>query len=107
MFLSGWSAGILDPSDVLNYLFYKGRDDTKYDNPEVDDLLDQALIETDPVKLEALYQQAHDLITADSPWIVSAYSKVSWLQKPYIEGFVPGGGGTYTAPLMDVSIASS
>ncbi len=107
MFLSGWSAGILDPSDVLNYLFYKGRDDTKYDNPEVDDLLDQALIETDPVKLEALYQQAHDLITANSPWIVSAYSKVSWLQKPYIEGFVPGGGGTYTAPLMDVSIASS
>ncbi len=107
MFLSGWSAGIVDPSDVFNFLFYKGRDDTKYDNPEVNDLLDQALIETDPAKLEVLYQQAHDLITADSPWIVSAYSKVAWLQKSNIEGFNPGGGGTHTAPLAEVSIKAA
>jgi len=105
MFLSGWSAGVTDPSDVLNPLFMNGRDDTKYDNPQVDDLLAQAMIETDPAKLESLYQQAHDLITADSPWVVSAYSKVAWLQKPWIQDFNPGGGGTYTAPLKDVSIA--
>ncbi|MBI5667505.1 MAG: ABC transporter substrate-binding protein [Chloroflexi bacterium] len=105
MFLSGWSAGVNDPSDVLNFLFMDGRDDTAYDNPEVNELLQQAMTETDPAKLEELYQQAHDLITADSPWVVSAYSKVAWLQKPWIEGFNPGGGGTYTAPLKDVSIA--
>jgi peptide/nickel transport system substrate-binding protein len=106
MFLSGWSAGIIDPSDVFNFLFYEGRDDTKYDNPEVNALLEQALVETDPAVLEDLYQQAHDLITADSPWIVSAYSKVAWLQKPGIEGFAPGGGGTHTARLAEVSINS-
>ncbi len=104
MFLSGWSAGVVDPSDVLNFLFMEGRDDTKYDNPQVNDLLRQAMSETDPAKLEDLYQQAHDLITADSPWVVSAYSKVAWLQKPWIENFNPGGGGTYTAPLKVVSI---
>ncbi len=104
MFLSGWAAGIVDPSDVLMFLFYDERDDTAYNNPEVNELLEQALIETDPAKLEVLYQQAHDLITADSPWIVSAYSKVAWLQKPNIEGFNPGGGGAHTAPLAEVSI---
>jgi ABC-type transport system substrate-binding protein len=106
MFLSGWSAGIVDPSDVLMFLFYDERDDTAYNNPAVNELLEQALIETDPAVLEDLYQQAHDLITADSPWIVSAYSKVAWLQKPNIEGFNPGGGGAHTAPLSEVSINS-
>jgi ABC-type transport system substrate-binding protein len=105
MFLSGWSAGIVDPSDVFNFLFYDARDDTAYDNPAVNEILDQALIETDPAALEVLYQEAHDLITADSPWIVSAYSKVAWLQKPGVEGFNPGGGGSHTARLAEVSLA--
>jgi ABC-type transport system substrate-binding protein len=107
MFLSGWSAGLVDPSDVFNYLFLEGRDDTAYDNPEVNDLLRQAMGEFDEEARLALYQQAHDLITADSPWIVSAYSKVSWLQKPWIQDFNPGGGGTYTAWLANVSVDPS
>lgn len=104
MFLSGWSAGITDPSDVLNFLFLEARDDTHYDNPEVNELLRQAMVETDEAVRTELYQQAHDLITADSPWIVSAYSKLSWFQKSWVEGFNPGGGGLHTAPLEDVTI---
>lgn len=103
-FLSGWSAGYEDPSEVLNYLFLAGRDDTAYDNPEVNDLLRQAMSEYDEDARNELYQQAHDLITADSPWIVSAYSKVAWLQKAWVENFNPGGGGAYTARLADVVI---
>lgn len=106
-FLSGWSAGLNDPSDVFNYLFLDGRDDTHYDNPEVNELLRQAMVEMDEDARTELYQQAHDLITADSPWIVSAYSKVSWLQKPWIDGFQPGGGGAYTADLANVTIDPS
>jgi ABC-type transport system substrate-binding protein len=104
MFLSGWSAGLLDPADVFNFLHYKGRDDSKYDNPEVNALLDAGLQEFDADKRVEIYQKAHDLITADAPWIVSAYSKVSWLQKANIENFNPGGGGTYTANLAEVSV---
>lgn len=104
MFLSGWSAGIADASDVLNYLFLDGRDDTAYDNPEVNDILRQAMTEFDDAARNELYQQALELIAADSPWIVSAYGKVGWLQKPYIENFNPGAGGTYTARLADVTI---
>lgn len=105
MFLSGWSAGIADASDVLNYLFLDGRDDTAYDNPAVNDLLRQAMTEFDDAARNALYQQALELIAQDSPWIVSAYGKLSWLQKPNIENFNPGAGGTYTARLADVTIA--
>jgi peptide/nickel transport system substrate-binding protein len=104
MFLSGWSAGIADASDVLNYLFLDARDDTAYDNPEVNDILRQAMTEFDDAARNDLYQQALELIAADSPWIVSAYGKVGWLQKPYIENFNPGAGGTYTARLADVII---
>ncbi|MEP7291879.1 MAG: ABC transporter substrate-binding protein [Chloroflexota bacterium] len=107
MFLSGWSAGIADASDVLNYLFLEARDDTAYDNPAVNDLLRQAMTEFDDTARNDLYQQALELIAQDSPWIVSGYGKLSWLQKPNIENFNPGAGGTYTARLADVTVASS
>ena len=103
MFLSGWSAGINDPSDVFNFLFLDGRDDTHYDNPEVNELLRAAMSEYDAEARNVLYQQAHDLIMMDAPWIVSAYSKVAWLQQPWIEGFDPSGGGTHTARLKNVT----
>lgn len=103
-FLSGWSAGINDPSDTFNYLFMNARDDTGYDNPEVNALLEQGMSEFDLAAREEIYQQAHDLIMADAPVIASAYSKVMWLQKPWIENFNPGGGGSYTANLWEVSV---
>ncbi len=103
-FISGWAAGLVDPSDTLDYLFYEGRDSTEYSNPEVNALLDAARVEYDEEARTALYQQAHDLIMADAPVIPSAYSKVIWLQKPWIRDFNPGGGGTYTAPLWLVSV---
>ncbi len=104
LFISGWSAGLIDPSDTMDFLFYKGIDNTEYDNPEVDALLEAARVEYDEEARTALYQQAHDLIMADAPVVASAYSKVTWLQQPWIENFNPGGGGTYTAPLWMVEI---
>ena len=88
MFLSGWSADFADPSEIFNFLFAEGRDDTKYDNPEVNELLQQATATNDDEERNALYKQAHEIIMADAPWIVSGYSKVSYLQKPYVEDFI-------------------
>jgi ABC-type transport system substrate-binding protein len=104
IFTNGWAAGIVDPSDVFDNLIKGGNGSMRYDNPEVNDLLTQARVESDEAAREALYQQVHDIVMDDAVVIPSAYSKVLWLQKPWIEGFVPGGGGTYTAPLWKVSI---
>lgn len=104
IFQNGWAAGIVDPSDVFDFLIYQGEGSMRYDNPVVNDLLDQARAELDADAREGLYQQVHDIIMEDTIVIPSAYSKVSWLQKDYVDGFAPGGGGTYTAPMWKVSL---
>ena len=104
MFLSGWSADFADPSEIFNFLFAEGRDDTHYDNPEVNELLQQATATNDDEERNALYKQAHDIIMADAPWIVSGYSKVSYLQKPYVQDFIVSPAGTYRVPLKYVSL---
>lgn len=106
MFVNGWAAGIPDPADVFNYLILNGEGSTGYDNDEVDALLMAGLVEQDPVAREALYQQAHDIVMADSPIVPSAYSKVTWLQKPWVHGYAPAGGGVHTAPLREVTLSN-
>jgi|GEM_PF-861379 len=104
IFQNGWAAGLIDPSDVFDFLIYQGNGSMRYDNPVINDLLDQARVELDAEAREALYQQVHDIVMDDAVVIPSAFSKVSWLQAPGISGFVPGGGGTYTAPLWNVTM---
>lgn len=102
LFLSGWSADFADPSEIFDFLFAEGRDDTKYDNPEVNALLKEATATSDEAARNAIYKQVHELIMADAPWIVSSYSKVSFLQKPAVEDFLVSPAGTYRAPLKYV-----
>jgi len=102
IFQNGWAAGLIDPSDVFDFLILDGGGSMRYDNPAVNELLRQARLELDEDAREAIYQQAHDIIMDDAVVIPSAYSKVTWLQRSWIDGFEPGGGGTYTAPLWEV-----
>ncbi|BAS27865.1 peptide ABC transporter substrate-binding protein [Limnochorda pilosa] len=104
LFLSGWSADFPDPSEVFNFLFYKGRDDTKYDNPEVDAMIDQATAMTDDQARNALYQKIHEQIMEDVPWVPLAYSKVMLLVKPYVKDFHLSAAGAYRVPMKYVSI---
>lgn len=105
IFINGWAAGLVDPADVFDFLIYNGAGSMRYDNDEVDALLEQARVELDEAKRTEIYQKVHDIIMEEAVVVPSAYSKVLWLQKPYITGFEPGGGGTYTAPLWTVEIA--
>lgn len=104
LFLSGWSADFADPSEVLDFLFAHARDDTKYDNPEVNALLDQARATSDADARNAIYRQAHEIIMADAPWIVSGYSKISYLLKPNVQDFYVSAAGTYRTPLKYVEL---
>lgn len=104
LFLSGWSADFADPSEIFDFLFAEGRDDTQYDNPEVNELLAEARATSDGAAREEIYRKVHEIVMEDAPWIPSGYSKISYLVKPDVDGFTVSPAGTYRAPLKYVSV---
>ena len=71
MFDIGWIADYPDPENFLDILFHSqsSNNHTHYNNPEVDDLLMQARVETNTDARYALYNQAEQKILDDAPWV--------------------------------------
>ena len=89
LFSLGW---IADYPDAQNFLEIKlhsqsPNNETKYSNPRVDKLLDDARAEKDAAKREDAYRQAEQLIVDDAPWIPLYHGKSSVLIKPYVKGY--------------------
>jgi oligopeptide transport system substrate-binding protein len=92
MFDLGWIADYVDPQNFLDIKFHSdsANNETKYSNPEVDDLLEQARTEQDEATRIGLYQQAEEIIVDDVAWITLYHGKNNALIKPYVEGyFIP------------------
>ena len=89
-FSMGWIADYPDPEDFLDLLFYSrsGLNHTGYANSRVDELLEEARIETDDQRRMGLYKQAEELIVADAPWLPLWHSVDYVLTKPYVQGAV-------------------
>jgi len=104
LFQSGWTANLPDPSEVFDFLFAHARDTTLYNKPQVNALLEQATATVDAEERNAIYRQVHEIIMEDAPWIVSAYSIISYLQKPYVENFKVSSVGLHLAPLKYVEL---
>jgi oligopeptide transport system substrate-binding protein len=108
----GWCADYPDPQDWLSIFWHSRSQFSKnigYRNPEVDKLMDQADIETDPAKRMALYDQAQKLVIDDVPYIIRSTSKGTFLVKPYVKGIqiTPQDSNTYpgmTTSLFNVTI---
>jgi oligopeptide transport system substrate-binding protein len=90
MFEVGWVADYMDPENFLKVKLYgESKDnDSKYRNPEVDSLLEQADREQDPTQRLALYQQAEQIIVNEVPWIPLFHDEYSVLIKPYVKDYV-------------------
>ena len=77
--LGGWQGDNGDPDNFLYALLAgasKGAGNTSfYENPEVDELLDQAQAISDQEERKALYHQAEQLIVDDAPWVFLGYQK--------------------------------
>lgn len=89
-FRFGWAADYPDPDNYLWTLFHSdniGQDNAvRYQNPEVDALLDRARRTTDWDTRKALYQQAETQIIEDAPWLF-LYTNVEYkLVQPYVKG---------------------
>jgi oligopeptide transport system substrate-binding protein len=90
MFEVGWVADYVDPENFLKVKLYGPSKDneSKYSNPEVNRLLEQADVEQDTAQRLALYQQAEQIIVNDVPWIPLFHDEYSVLIKPYVKDYV-------------------
>ena len=71
MFDIGWIADYPDPENFLDILFHSesSNNHTHYSNPQVDELLIKARVETDTQARYALYNEAEQMILDDAPWV--------------------------------------
>jgi ABC-type transport system substrate-binding protein len=86
----GWIADYPDPQNFLDVLFHSKspQNHTRYNNPEVDRLLEQARVEMDWNKRVELYRRAEETIIREAPWVPLWYSGERFaLIKPYVKGY--------------------
>jgi ABC-type transport system substrate-binding protein len=71
MFLIGWSADYPDPENYLDLLFHSESENnqTNYNNPEVDRLLEEAREIPDQETRFRQYNRIEQMILDDAPWI--------------------------------------
>ncbi|MGH8505725.1 MAG: peptide ABC transporter substrate-binding protein [Stenotrophobium sp.] len=88
VFRSGWIGDYDDAfsfADLLNSR--NGNNDTGYDNPQYDALLQQASIEPDEDKREQLLERAERLMLDDQPIIPLYFYNSNRLVKPWVVGW--------------------
>jgi len=89
--LAGWQGDNGDPDNFL-YTFFSSasigaENYSRYENPEVDDLLNQAKEVSDQEERKALYQKAEQLIVDDAPWVFLGYQKHQVVTRANITDF--------------------
>jgi ABC-type transport system substrate-binding protein len=90
MFTVAWGADYPDPENFLDLLFHTGSDNnqTNYSNPEVDELLEQARVESDQTQRFELYNRIEQMILDDAPWVPLWNSGENYvLVNPKVEGY--------------------
>ena len=88
LFASGWVMDYPDPQNVIDILFYSTsrQNNARYNNPEVDRLIEEARTEQDEQAQFDLYSQAEDIIVEDAAWIPLYFGRDHALVKPYVKG---------------------
>lgn len=93
MYLLGWTGDNGDPDNFLNVFFNKnnipGNNDTRYQNEEVQTLLEEAQSEVDQEKRAEMYKKIQEIVFRDAPLIPLVHSTPSLAGKATITGYVP------------------
>jgi peptide/nickel transport system substrate-binding protein len=84
----GWS-GRIDPDGNIQPIFEEGGafNYGKYNNPEVNELIQEGRIEQDQVKRAEIYQEIQDIINADVAYIFTYFPPASFAAANYVKGF--------------------
>ena len=89
-YLIGWS-GRTDP-DGNSYVFLQTKapqNDGGYSNPEVDKVLDDARLVTDPAQRKAIYEKLTKIVLDDEPIIYLYHRKMLIAHTTKLEGYKP------------------
>ncbi len=91
LFDIGWILDYPDPENVLDLKFHgrSRQNDTQYDNPALNQLLEEARVEQDPQVRIELYREAERLIVEDAVWSPLFFGQQKDVIKPYVQGYVP------------------
>ncbi len=104
---NSWVVDYVDPDNFLHVLFHSSNHGGKgnysrYSNPEVDQLLDEARRETDWTKRIALYQKAEQQIVDAAPWLFLYYFTTDIMFNADIHGVNIPAMGEYKTKLTAV-----
>ncbi len=82
-----WSGRIDPDGNIFNQLHTGGSlSETKYTNPQVDDLLDKARATTDQSQRKEFYQQAQKIMVEDAPMAWWSFAPAYLLTRPNVQG---------------------
>ncbi|MGZ5298316.1 MAG: ABC transporter substrate-binding protein, partial [Actinomycetota bacterium] len=85
---SAYQERTIDPDNFYALVIRSGGaiNTTAYSNPDVDDLIDQARVETDDATRQTLYQQIRQIVFDDAPIIYAHYETINYLMNPDVTG---------------------
>jgi peptide/nickel transport system substrate-binding protein/oligopeptide transport system substrate-binding protein len=93
---AGWIADYPDPTNFFDPRFHSrsirqagSTNDSFYNNPELDALLDAARAEGDRGQRDALYRRAERILYDDAPWIWDYHRLNIEVIQPYVQGYEP------------------
>jgi peptide/nickel transport system substrate-binding protein len=95
MLLSDFGNASMDPFDLLNPVFMTGgrANYTHYSNPVLDQLLQDAAVEMDAAKREAMYKQAEQVIHEEYLWVFNYNRLVIEASSAKVENWKPSPDG--------------
>ncbi len=91
----GWVMDYPDPSDFLAIVTSstKAKQNSSnrafFSTPQLDKLVDDALVERDPKKRIEMYREANDYVSREAPWAFFANSVFPHAWQPYVKNYRP------------------
>jgi peptide/nickel transport system substrate-binding protein len=84
----GWS-GRIDPDGNIQPIFGTGGTFNygKYENPQVNELIEQGRVEQDRAKRAEIYQEIQDIINADVAYVFTYFPPASFAAANHVKGF--------------------
>jgi oligopeptide transport system substrate-binding protein len=92
---AGWSGDFNDAINFLELFKYKkgGNNDTNWEHPKYQELLNKSALETDPEKRKQILAQAEQLIMEEMPAAPIYFYTQSWVKSDKVKGVIIDGLG--------------